>query len=139
MVPLIAWASYQQAFLTTYPVYRSGSAEAYLGTSNLLSYSVFELVYGLNFASLEFFFRGFLIFAFVKYLDKGAIFAMVSVYCYLHFQKPLPEAIGSVFGGAILGIVSYYSRSIFGGIMIHIGVAYLMDLFAGLQHISIYK
>lgn len=139
MVPLIAWASFQSSFLRTYPVYKAGTAEVYLGMSNYFSYSIFEFIYGLNFVTLELFFRGFLILAFIKYLDKGAIFAMVSVYCFLHFGKPAAETIGSVFGGAILGMISYYSRSIFGGILIHLGVAYLMDFFAGLQHLNLFK
>jgi hypothetical protein len=71
--------------------------------------------------------------ALAKYLGSGAIWVMVAVYVFIHFNKPMFEAIGSFFGGYILGVIAYYSRSIYGGIFIHIGVALLMELFAFLQ------
>ena len=38
--------------------------------------------------------------------------------------------ISSFFGGYILGVFAYYSRSIWGGIIVHMGIALLMDLAA---------
>ena len=69
-----------------------------------------------------------------RYMGAGVIMPMVAVYAFLHFGKPMGETIGSIFGGTILGILAYYSRSILGGIIIHVGVAYLMEFTAFLQH-----
>jgi membrane protease YdiL (CAAX protease family) len=90
---------------------------------------IYEFCYASDFVSVELFFRGFLIFAFSKWLGGYAVLAMVSSYCVLHFGKPLPEAISSIFGGYLLGIIAYYTRNIWGGVIIHIGIAIAMELF----------
>lgn len=135
MAPFILWASFQQDFLNYYPEYKPSLAENYLGWPYWTTFGIHEIFYGMGFLSIEFLFRGFLVLAMIKYLDKGAVFIMVALYCYLHFGKPLGEAVGSIFGGTILGIITYYSRSIWGGLLIHLGIAYLMDLFAVVQHL----
>jgi hypothetical protein len=38
------------------------------------------------------------------------------------------ELISSFFGGSLLGIIAYYSRSIVGGIIVHVGIAWMMEL-----------
>jgi hypothetical protein len=53
----------------------------------------------------------------------------------LHFGKPMGEAVSSIFGGFILGVIALYSRSILGGVIIHLGVAWLMEFTAWCQHI----
>ena len=135
MAPFILWASFQQDFLNYYPEYKPSLAENYLGWPYWATFGIHEIFYGMGFLSIEFLFRGFLVLAMIKYLDKGAVFIMVALYCYLHFGKPFGEAVGSIFGGTILGIITYYSRSIWGGLLIHLGIAYLMDLFAIMQHL----
>jgi len=52
----------------------------------------------------------------------------------LHFGKPIGEAISSIFGGYVLGVIALNTKSIVGGSIVHIGVAWLMELFAYLQH-----
>lgn len=76
-----------------------------------------------------------MVIAFARLVGTGAILPMAAVYCYFHFGKPAGEAVSSIFGGAVLGILSYYTRSIYGGILIHMGIAILMDLAAMLQHV----
>ncbi len=66
-------------------------------------------------------------------LGRGAVMAMASVYCLLHFGKPAGEAISSIFGGYILGVVAYETRSIWGGIIVHMGIAWLMETVAYLR------
>jgi hypothetical protein len=133
VLPLILWASFQSDFLQTYPRYRTREVADFYGISNVLPTAVFESFYGLDFVSTEFFFRGFMVLAFARFMGSGAVFPMVTVYAFLHFEKPLAEAISSVFGGLALGIISYSTRSIYGGIMVHLGVAWMMEAAAFLQ------
>jgi len=133
MVPLIAWASFQPSFLHTYPSYRPGSAEAFLSLSHRTTFGVYELTYALRYVSIELFFRGLLVIGLQKHLGRAALVPMVTLYAFWHFGKPIPEAIGSVFAGYVLGVFALRTRSIFGGIIVHVGVAVAMDLAAYLQ------
>jgi hypothetical protein len=133
MMPLIAWASFQPDFLSSYPSYEDTSADEYLGVPQLATALFFELAYGLDFVATELLFRGFLVIGMVHILGKDVVLPMVVTYAFLHFGKPLGETIGSVFGGYILGIIALYSRNIWGGVAIHLGVAWLMELAAFMQ------
>jgi hypothetical protein len=53
---------------------------------------------------------------------------MATMYVFIHFGKPLGETISSFFGGIILGVIAYETKSIIGGIIIHVGIAWLMEL-----------
>jgi len=127
MLPLIAAASTQHDFLAMYPKYQHVSffrSQRQLGWYKLL----YELSYGSDFFTIEVFFRGFLILAFAKWFGKDVILPMACFYCTIHFGKPLGECISSFFGGMILGIVIYHTRTIFGGLMVHLGIAWMMEL-----------
>lgn len=127
MVPLIALASTQPDFLAMYPKLKSIASvytEPRMTTGHKL---LFELSYGSDFFSIEFFFRGFLVLAFMHIAGKDAILPMAFFYCTIHFGKPLGECISSYFGGMILGIIVSETRSIWGGLMIHLGIAWLME------------
>lgn len=127
MVPLIAAASTQPDFLATYPKLKNIlplPSDAHPGWFYKLLY---ELSYGSDFFSIEFFFRGFLVIGFSRWVGKEAIIPMACFYCSIHFGKPLGECISSYFGGLLLGIVSYHTRSIYGGLMVHLGIAWLME------------
>ena len=128
MIPLIAAASTQPDFLAVYPKLNTITGlEKELGLQwwhKLL----FELSYGTDFISIELFFRGFLILAFIKWAGKDAILPMACFYCTIHFGKPLGECISSYFGGIILGVVVYHTRSILGGLLVHLGIAWMMEL-----------
>lgn len=124
MVPLVAFASTQADFLETYPkVYKLEQ----LGVP-AWKLCVYELCYGLDFVSIELFFRGFMIMAFVKYVGVNSVLPVACFYLSIHFGKPMGEAISSFFGGTILGLISYHTRSIYGGIMVHVGIAWLMEI-----------
>lgn len=94
---------------------------------------IYEIAYGSDFIGVEMLFRGFLVFAFVKFFGAHAILPMVASYCFLHFGKPMTEAVSSIFGGYLLGVIAFYSRSIWGGVIVHIGIAWAMELFGYLQ------
>ncbi|PJZ53124.1 CPBP family intramembrane glutamic endopeptidase [Leptospira adleri] len=130
MIPIVFWASGSPSFLKVYPRYSDTTASEFLGISPYWTFGIFELFYLTNFVALEMFFRGFMIYPLVKYLGKNSILPMAIAYCFLHFNKPFGEALGSFFGGWILGIFSYRSGSIVGGIIVHLGVAATMEILA---------
>lgn len=127
MVPLIAAASTQADFLAVYPKLKNISFFNHQENSGLYKL-IYELSYGSDFFTIEFFFRGFLVLAFAKWFGKDAILPMACFYCAIHFGKPLGECISSFFGGLILGVVTYHTRTIFGGLMVHLGIAWMMEL-----------
>ena len=128
MVPLVAAASTQPDFLSMYPKLNDVDSVLTGVKNNWLYHLLHELSYGSDFISVELFFRGFLILAFIKVAGKDAILPMACFYCTIHFGKPLGECISSYFGGIILGVVVYNTRSIIGGLMVHLGIAWLMEL-----------
>ena len=129
MLPLVALASTQPDFQEMYPKLRS--IEGFYEGHHIALWQklLFEISYGSDFITIEFFFRGFLVLAFAKWAGKDAILPMACFYCTIHFGKPLGECISSYFGGMLLGIVVYNTRSIYGGLMVHLGIAWLMELF----------
>ncbi|MBK8807497.1 MAG: CPBP family intramembrane metalloprotease [Bacteroidales bacterium] len=131
-------ASFSDDFQHQYPSYKEKYG-LYFIENNILekwqTVAIFEFCYLFDFISVELIFRGFLILALVKFLNKDTILPMVTLYVVLHFGKPLGETISSAFGGYILGVVAYYTRSIWLGIILHISLAFFMDFFAFLQHL----
>lgn len=133
MIPLIYIASFQPDFLETYPTYVDRQEYVHLEMEKWQTAGIYELCYGFDFISVELFFRGFLVVGLSRFVGKDAILVMVALYCALHFGKPAGEAISSIFGGYILGILAFRSRNIFGGLIAHLGVAWGMELMAYLQ------
>lgn len=126
MLPLVAAASTQPDFLAVYP-----KLKLIVNESTQIDWwhkLLFELSYGSDFIGIELFFRGFLVLAFIKWAGRDAILPMACFYCTIHFGKPLGECISSYFGGLLLGIVVFNTRSIWGGLMVHLGIAWLMEL-----------
>lgn len=140
MVPLIAAAATQADFLTTYPKFKPWfPPDDIFGLSKFQMTSIFEMTYGLNFISLELFFRGAMVIGMVSIMGRHAVLPMAVTYCFLHFGKPVAECFSSFFGGYLLGVVALYTRSIFGGCIVHMGIAFLMESAAMLHHYFIQK
>ena len=135
MIPLIAAASTQADFISTYPKFKPWYPKGdVFGLSHLQMSAIYEFTYGLNFVVLELFFRGALVIGMVAVMGRHAVLPMAVTYCFLHFGKPMAECISSFFGGYLLGIIAMFTRSIFGGCIVHLGIAYLMEIAAMLQH-----
>ena len=128
MLPLIAAASTQKDFLAMYPKMKMIAGLDQFNQFGFWEKLLFEISYGSDFISIELFFRGFLILGFIKWAGKDVILPMALFYCTIHFGKPLGECISSFFGGVLLGVVVYHTRSIFGGLIVHLGIAWLMEL-----------
>lgn len=126
MLPLIAAASTQKDFLAMYP---KAKFLTHLDLQHKgLHYFFYELCYGFDFVSIEFFFRGFLILSLARICKEQCIIPIACFYCTIHFGKPMGEAISSFWGGLLLGIVSYNTKSVWGGLMVHLGIAWLMEI-----------
>lgn len=125
MLPLVWWASAQPGFLQIYPFFRLAPGE-----SLWPHWVLWELLYFAQFASLEFFFRGYMVHGLKPKLGPTSIFIMVIPYCMIHFEKPIVESLAAILAGVTLGVLSYRYRSIWLGIALHCSVALTMDLMA---------
>lgn len=118
VLPMVYVASGTHQFQLTYPFYRG---------PHQLSW---ELMYAATFISLEFVFRGYLLFTLASEIGDLAIYVMVVPYVMIHFGKPLAEVVGAVVAGCALGWMALRTRSIWGGVFVHIAVAWSMDFLA---------
>jgi hypothetical protein len=125
MLVLVYWASTTSSFQHKYPFYHITSRGQIWPR-----FIIWELLYCTQFFCLEFFFRGFMVKGLQPRFGLFSIFIMTVPYCMIHFGKPLPETIGSVFAGLILGYISYRGKGIVPGFLMHITVALAMDGFA---------
>ena len=110
-------------FYLTYPFYKWANRSP-------TDFWLWEALYALQFLSLEFFFRGFMLKALRPRFGSGAIFVMVVPYCMIHYGKPMPETLGAIIAGLVLGTLAMRTRSIWGGVILHVAVALTMDLMA---------
>jgi len=125
MLPLTYAMSLTHGFAAKYPFLKVWNGEYWSRT--LL---IWEIVYGLQFFGLEFFFRGFLVHSLKPSLGVYSILAMTVPYTMIHFQKPPAEAFAAILAGIFLGWISYRNGTIWLGLMLHCTVAFSMDLFA---------
>lgn len=119
--PVLVLVSKTEAFTHTYPFYKKANRSMF----DLLAW---EGMYAAQFLSLEFFFRGFLLQGVRRQLGVNALFVMIIPYCMIHYGKPLPETMGAILAGILLGTMAMRTRSIWGGVVIHVCVAVTMDL-----------
>jgi len=135
LVPLVALASTQPDFLLVYPKLKTVAyMNGYPGPAWPWK-AGYELAYGIDFMSIELFFRGLLVIGIVRYAGEKAIIPMAAFYCTIHFGKPMGECISSFFGGLVLGVLACRTRSIVGGLIVHLGLAWLME---GMAFLSIF-
>ncbi len=123
VLPALFVVGSTEGFQRTYPFYKGAS-------KSVADFVMWELAYALQFISLEFFFRGFLIHGLKRRFGVYCIFVSVMPYCMIHFGKPLPETLGAVAAGIALGLLSLFTRSIWLGAAIHVSVAVSMDVIA---------
>jgi membrane protease YdiL (CAAX protease family) len=124
MTPVIWIAAQQNEFQLVYPKAKSLGINA-----GVLQFILFQISYIADFFTIELFFRGFLILVLSKYAGIKCILPVALFYFTIHLGKPMAEAISSFFGGTLLGVISYHTKSIWGGWVVHAGIALLMELF----------
>ena len=123
VMPFVVLASFSDHFQATYPFYRVPVNEL-----DLNLFLIWEIAYFLQFVGIEYFFRGFLLFQAEKHIGRHAVLFAMLPYCMIHFGKPLPETLGAIVAGIVLGTMALRSRSIIPGIIVHYTVAISMDL-----------
>jgi hypothetical protein len=133
MLPILTAASFNSGFQRQYPMYKTSAAHAYLGVSEWVTVAAYELAYGSDFVTVELLFRGFMVIGMIAVLGRSAVLPMAVTYCFLHFGKPAGEAMSSVVGGYILGVIALETKSIWGGIIVHVGIAWMMEIIAFAQ------
>jgi uncharacterized protein len=128
LFPFVVWVSFSPEFQVTYPFFvptdRNEMVPYFL---------VWEFFYVAQFFALEFFFRGWMVLGLKKDLGLYSVFVMVLPYCMIHFTKPMPECVGSIFAGVFLGLMTYRTQSVWMGALLHVAVALSMD-FLSLWH-----
>jgi len=124
--------SFFDSLLEYYPILNRTAYKSFSQTTGInpvISASVFESAYLFDFMMIELFFRGFMIFGFIRLLGKDAILPVATLYAVIHFGKPLPETVSSFFGAYVLGIVAYSQKNIGIGIVLHCALALSMEIF----------
>jgi hypothetical protein len=134
VTPLVILASFESEFKNYYPTFQRFAPND-PNADRMISGGVYELSYAFDFINVELLFRGFFVIGLSTLIGRNAVLPMAALYCALHFGKPLGEMISSVFGGYILGVIAFSTRSIWGGIIVHIGLAWLMEIAAYVQRL----
>jgi membrane protease YdiL (CAAX protease family) len=125
MLPLVIYFSSTASFQSRYPFYNPANDKGLFP-----DFFIWEIMYFAQFIGLEFFFRGFMTLGLKNRFGFYSIFIMTVPYCMIHFGKPMPETIGAILAGLVLGTLAMKSRSIFMGVLIHYSVAITMDMCA---------
>ena len=89
VLPALFVVGHTDSFQRTYPFYKEAGRSGF-------DFFGWEIAYVLQFLSLEFFFRGFLVHAFKRRFGYYSVLLAVMPYCMIHFNKPVPETLGAI-------------------------------------------
>lgn len=123
MIPIVLAASYTGTFADKYPLARNAG-------DSIEAFAVYQLVMLLYFLGWEYFFRGYLLFSLHRHIGAAAVFVQMIPFAVLHGSKPLPEALGSIPVGLVLGVFALRTRTFLYCAAVHFLVALAMDLAA---------
>lgn len=124
MIVVLFLVSRMSSFQKAYPLCK-------FALNNWKLFVTYEIAYGIYMFAWEFIFRGYMLFGMEKALGNYTIFVQMIPFAIMHSGKPLPEALGAVFTGILLGVVALYTRSFLYGVILHILVAITMDVIVG--------
>ena len=124
MIPVVMLA------VIVYPPFVAKYPLCKVVASSWQAFLPYQLAYGVYMFSWEFFFRGFMLFGLERKFGNYAILIQTIPFAVLHSSKPLPEALGSIIAGVLLGVLALETRSFIYGAVIHWLVAMTMDVVA---------
>ena len=127
VLAVIFFAAEQPAFIKKYPWCKRAIEFGQISGWVFLVYAFASLCF---FFSGESFWRGYLLFGTTRELGPVALFLMINIYVLAHFGKPLPETMGAIVAGLVLGMLALKHRTFLLGVLCHWTVAMVMDLSA---------
>jgi len=125
VLPFVVQAAQSPLFATRYPLY-----DRVIGSDNAITWQTLllcEALYIAQFVFLEAFFRGYMLFSLERDFGSYCLPLMCIPYVACHYGKPLPEVLGAIIAGTLLGWLALKHRSVLLGAAVHIGVALTMD------------
>ena len=124
MIPVVILAVIvYPPFVAKYPLCKAVA-------SSWQAFLPYQLAYGIYMFSWEFFFRGFMLFGLERKFGNYTLLIQTIPFAVMHYSKPLPEALGSILAGVLLGVLALETRSFIYGAIIHWLVAMTMDVVA---------
>lgn len=123
MIPLVWLVHDAEAFARVYPRLEASRDDRDL-------FLLFEALYLVKWIAWEFFFRGFMLFAFGKDFLRRAILVSTIPFTLMHYGKPELEMASAMIAGVVLCFIALRSRSIWPGVLLHWLVASTMDFMA---------
>ena len=129
-IPAAWFASAQPAMQAEYPLLYQGitSFEVH-ARFNLGQFVLYEAIYGVFFLTVEFTYRGYMLFGLEPKFGRYAILIQMLPYVFWHFAKPVPELIITPAWGFIAAAVALRTRSLWYGMGIHWALNIFMDTF----------
>lgn len=133
MVFVMRWPDYQNYYplFRRYPEFAGAFGDypvtnPFLSAPALMIYA--ELSYGFYLFCWEFFFRGYLLFGFMRSIGWWAVLVQAIAFGLLHCGKPATEVISSFGAGLILGIIALNAKSFLPGFLLHWAASITFDI-----------
>jgi membrane protease YdiL (CAAX protease family) len=125
-IPLFCFGSSSESMRVEYPMlYRGLTDAARIQRFNGGSFVLYEATYALFFLTIEFIFRGYLLFGLSRRFGRYAVLFQMLSYTAWHLVKPLPELSGTLLWGFATAAVTLRARSIWYVFAAH----YLLNIF----------
>lgn len=128
-LPAVVTVSFSAEFQARYPLLRVSEGEQI----DLAAMMIWWGFYAAQFVAVESFFRGFLVLGLAPVFGSNSVLIAMLPYLAIHFSKPPLEAVASIVGALVMGILALRSKSIWLGVIVHIVVAATMDVSSLMQ------